>query len=336
MKYVTEKYRHDGWIVEWIEEFVNESCYNRLLERNSENIVICCDNLFGSFGCQVFSAEMFTSFKYYIHSLLTKKTNIKVLLAVHEHVFDEISPNHFSFSQKFHVVVEMNNLSTTEALLIYKMQQKKSDIEQESIPFDTFMKLYENKSPVVGSPFQTLMISANPGVFGTEAFCNQPFQHLTEQFTDLYYRNEEIFYSFLYIMCVMIFDTKEGELKRSIANAIYPRLDKNTVEKYLNVPDLSPYLQIDGNCVETKHDVISIALFHTFIMKSKKPWSIFSACDIRGILELIRPDNLHEKLHPFAVLLSKETLHEAKTVLKTKIGHDKENIRGHPLSGHFL
>lgn len=51
LKYVIEKYRYDGWIVEWIEEFVNEFCYNRLFVYNLENIVICCDNLFGLFGC---------------------------------------------------------------------------------------------------------------------------------------------------------------------------------------------------------------------------------------------------------------------------------------------
>lgn len=63
--------------------------------------------------------------------------------------------------------------------------------------------------------------------------------------------------------------------------------------------------------MESKHDVITIALVHTFMMQSMKPWSIFLTCDIRGILELVRPDDQRNKLHQFAVPLSRETLHEA-------------------------
>lgn len=133
--------------------------------------------------------------------------------------------------------------------------------------------------------------------------------------------------------CVVIFDKRDDELKRGIANAIHPRLDKNTIEYYL--PKLGPYIQNDGNTVEIKHEVIAIALFHTFMMQSIKPWSIFPACDIRRILGLIRPDDQRNKLHQFFVPLSRETLHGAKKILKTKVFQDKVDIIGHPLSEHF-
>lgn len=334
LAYVAKKYRDDGWTIKWMEELVDESHFNNLLERDMEKLLLCCDNLFGTFGCRVFSVKEFDRFHHFMKRFLNLDENIKVLLGIHEHVIEEISPKHSLVSQDYNAFVELDSLSRSEALLIYMMQQEKANIKQEYIPFDDFLELVENRSDIVGTPFQTLMISVAPDVFGTKAFFNQSFQQLTEHFTGLYYRNEEIFYSLLYIMCVMIFDTNEGELERSIANAIYPRLDKNTVEMNLNVPDLSSYLQIDGACVKTKHDVISIALFHTFMMESKKSGSIFSACNIRGILELIRPDYPHEKLHPFAVPLSKKTLHKVKTIL-TKIDHDKVDIRGHPFSEHF-
>lgn len=87
--------------------------------------------------------------------------------------------------------------------------------------------------------------------------------------------------------------------------------------------------------MKIKHEVISIALFHAFMMQSIKPWSIFPACDIRVILGLTRPENQRNKLHQFSVPLSRETLHGAKTIIKTKIFHNEVDIRGHPLLAHF-
>lgn len=334
LKYVARKYRDDGWTIKWIEEFMDESFFNNVIESNTDKIVICCDNLFGSFGCQVFSDKMFDNFHYFMHSIHKfESKNIKVLLGIHEHVIEEISSKHSLVSKDYNAFVEMNSLSQSEALLIYIKQQENSNVKQEYIPFEDFLELNENRSANVGAPFQTLMISAAPDVFGTKTFCNQPFQLLTEHFSELLYRNEEMFFSLLYVMCVVIFDKRDDELKRGIANAINPRLDKITIEYYLQ--ELGPYIQNDGNTVEIKHEVISIALFHTFMMQSIKPWSIFPACDIRRILGLIRPDDQRNKLHQFFVPLSRETLHVAKEILKTKVFHDKVDIRGHPLSEHF-
>lgn len=333
LEYVARKYKDDGWTINWIKEFMDESFFNNVMKSNTDKIMICCDNLFGPFGCQVFFDEMFDNFHYFMHSIHKSENNIKVLLGIHEHVLEEISSKNSLVSKDYNAFVEMNSLSQSEALLIYIKQQEKSNVKQEYIPFEDFLELNENRSANVGAPFQTLMISAAPDVFGTKTFCNQPFQLLTEHFSELLYRNEEMFFSLLYVMCVVIFDKRDDELKRGIANAINPRLDKFTIEYYLQ--ELGPYIQNDGNTVEIKHEVISIALFHTFMMQSIKPWSIFPACDIRRILGLIRPDDQRNKLHQFFVPLSRETLHGTKEILKTKVFHDKVDIRGHPLSEHF-
>lgn len=333
LEYIARKYRDDGWTIQWIEELMDESLFNNVIESNTDKNFICCDNLFGSFGCQVFSDKMLDAFHYFMHSIHKSEKNTKVLLGIHEHVIEEISSKQSLVSQDYNTFVEMDSLSQSEAIIIYILQQEKSNIKQENIPFEDCLELNRNRSANVGAPFQTLMISAAPDVFGTRAFCNQPFQLLTEHFSELLYDNEEMFFSLLYVMCVVVFDKREGELKRGIVNEIYPRLDKNTVEYYL--PELGPYIQDDGNTVEIKHEVISIALFHTFMMQSKKPWSIFAACNIRRILGLIRPDDQRNKLHHFAVPLSRETLHEAKAIIKTKIVHNEVDIRGHPLLEHF-
>ncbi|XP_052714945.1 uncharacterized protein LOC128188130 [Crassostrea angulata] len=332
LKYVARKYRNDGWTIKWIEEFIDEFFFDNVIEKKTDEIMICCDNLLGSFGCQVFSDEMFDKFHYFMHSIHKSENNIKMLLGIHEHVIEEISSKHSLVSQDYNALVDMDSLSQSEALLIYIKQQENTNVKQQYIPFEDFLELNKNRSANIGAPFQTLMISVAPNIFSTRSFCDKPFQLLTENFSELLYDNEAMFFSLLYVMCVVVFDKREGGLKRGIANAIYPRLDKNTVEYYL--PELGPYIQDDGNTVEIKHDVISIALFHTFMMQSTKPWSIFPACDIRRILELIRPDDQCTKFHHFAVPLSRKTLHAAKTI-KTEIFHNNVDIRGHPLMEHF-
>lgn len=181
LKYDTEKYRDDGWMIKWIEEFMDESFFKNVIESNTDKIMICCDNLFGPFGCQVFSDKMFDNFHYCMRSI-HKSENIKVLLGIHEHVIEEISSKHSLVSQDYNVFVEFNSLSHSEALLIYIMQQEKANIKQEYIPFNDILELIENRSATVGTPFQTLMISAAPDVFGTKAFCKKPFQLLTAFF----------------------------------------------------------------------------------------------------------------------------------------------------------
>lgn len=329
LKYVALKYRNDGWAIKWIEELMNDSFFNSVMESNTDKIMICCDNLFGSFGCQQFSDIMIDKFHLDMRTIINSENDIKVLLGIHEHVIEEISSKHSLVSQDYNAFVNLDSLSQSEALLIYMMQQEKSNIKQKNIPFDDFLELIENRSAIVGTPFQTLMISASPDDFGTKAFCNQPFQFLTERFSKLLDRNKEMFLSLLYVMCVVFFDKRENGLKRGIANAIDPCLDKNTIKHYL--PELGQYIQDDGDTVKIKHDVIAIALFNTFMMQSEKPWSIFPACDIRRISELIRPEDQRNKFHHFAVPLSRKTLNEAKATIKTKIVHNNLDTRGHPL-----
>lgn len=179
---------------------MDESFLNSVFDINSDRIIICCDNLFGSVGCHVFSHEKIDKFHYIMHSILRLDKNIKVLLGIHEHVIDELSSNHLLILQEYKAIVELD-ISQSEALLIYIVQKERSNMKQDYMPFDDFLEVIENRSAFSGTPFQTLMISSSPVVFGTKAFCNQPFQQLTEHFTKLYHCDKEMFCS-LFISCV--------------------------------------------------------------------------------------------------------------------------------------
>lgn len=294
LEYVTKKYRKDGWTVEWMEESYDESCTERLRHCDLDKTVICVDNLFGVYGCQVFFDEMFNKFKQFMREIVCWNKTPIVLLGIHQHVFDEISPEHYPFPKDDSLFIDFNKMSQSEALQIYKLQQEKNKSKQGNISVEDFLKLTEQRSSEVGTPFQTLMISAAPDVFGTKRFCNQPFQTLTEHFSYLYNTEREMLCSLFYI------------LDMNVANAISTSLNKNTIAYYL--PQLAPYTHDDGNAIEIKHDLIAMALIHALMRKSEYLWTVLKVYDNTRTLELVRPDDQYVRPHKFAVPLRRECL----------------------------
>lgn len=316
LEYVTKKYKKDGWTVEWMEESFDKSCNERLLHCDLDKTVICIDNLFGVFGCQVFFDKMFDTFKKFVREIVHWNKTPIVLLGIHQHVFDEIPPEHYPFPKDDSLFIDLKNMSQSEALQIYKLQQEKHKSKQGSISVEDFLKLTEQRSSEVGTPFQTLMISAAPNVFGNKRFCNQPFQALNEHFNSLYNTEREMFCSLFYIMCVTIFNPSANKLDMDVANAISTSLNKDTIDYYLS--QLAPYTHDDGNAIEIKHDLIAIALIHTFLRKSENLWTVLKVYDNTRTLELVRPDDRYARPHRFAVPLRREMFTKALSVLEEK------------------
>lgn len=317
LDFVTKKYRKDGWTVEWMEESIDESCTERLHNYDLDKTVICVDNLFGVFGCQVFYDEMFNKFKLFMREIVRWNKPPIVLLGIHQHVFDEIPPEHYPFPKDDSLFIDLKIISQSEALQIYKLQREMNKSKQDNISVEDFLKLIEHRSSEVGTPFQTLMISAAPDVFGTKRFCNQPFQTLTEHFSYLYNTEREMFCSLFYIMCVTFFNPSANNLDVDVANAISTSLKKNIIGYYLS--QLVPYTHDDGNAIEIKHDLIAIALIHALMRKSENLRIVLKVYDNTRSLELVRPDDRYARPHQFAVPLRKEMFTKALSVLKEKI-----------------
>lgn len=315
-EYVTKKYRKDGWTVEWMEESFDESCTERLRHCDLDKTVICVDNLFGVYGCQVFFDEMFNKFQQFMREIVCSNKTPIVLLGIHQHVLDEISSEHYPFPKDDSFFIDLNEMSQSEALQIYKLQQEKNKSKQGDILVEDFLELIKQRSKEVGTPFQTLMISVAPGAFGNKWFCSQPFQSLTEHFSNLYNTERELFCSLFYIMCVTIFNPSADKLDMDVANAISTSLNKNTIAYYLS--QLAPYTHDDGNAIEIKHDLIAIALFHAYVRKAENILTVLKACDSRKMLELMRPEDRYVRLHQFAVPLRREMFTKALSVLKEK------------------
>lgn len=317
LEYVTKKYREDGWTVEWMDVSFDESCIERLPIHGIEKTVICIDNLFGVFGCQVFVNDLFNKFKRFMREIVNWGKQPIVLLGIHQHVFEDISPENNPFPKDKSLFIDLDAMSQSEALQIYKLQQENNKRKQDDISVKDFLRLIEQRSSEVGTPFQTLMISAAPDVFGTKWFCSrQPFQTLTEHFSNLYNNERELFCSLLYIMCVSIFDPSADELDMDVVNAIGTSLNKNTIAYYLS--QLAPYTHDDGNVLEIKHDLIAIALIHAFMRKSENLWTVLKVYDNTRTLELVRPDDRYARPHQFALPLRREMFTKALSVLKEK------------------
>lgn len=316
LEYVTKKYREDGWTIEWMDVSLDESCIERLPIHGIEKTVICIDNLFGVFGCQVFVNDLFNKFKRFMRKIVNRGKQPIVLLGIHQHVFEDISPENNPFPKDESLFIDLNKISQSEALQIYKLQQKNNKSKQGDISVEDFLRLIEQRSSEVGTPFQTLMISAAPGVFGNKWFCSQPFQTMTEHFNCLYNTEREMFCSLFYIMCVTIFNPRADELDMDVVNAISTSLNRNTIAYYLS--QLAPYTHDDGNVIEIKHDLITIALIHALIRKSENPWKVLKVYDNTRTLELVRPDDPYARPHKFAVPLRREMFAKALSVLEEK------------------
>ena len=333
LDYVTGVFKDEGWQIECMEEFIDESCIDRALKSNKT--VLYCDNYCGSFGCQMFSKEVLARNERTIEAILSSERGIRVLIGIHNHVYDEINStiSHRCFLQQTNSLVDLDSLSESELLWIYKTQEEKGTKKQETKSYEDLLAITTRRSDMVGIPFQTMMMHALPDICFSEAFCNNPFQIITEHFKMLSRQDKRKFDSFLYIMCAMIFNQNAEKFDQRVASAISNDLDIHWVKYY--VKELASFIKVEDNCVELKHELIAIAVFHTFLEVFENPWSIFSACDIRKTLELIRPEDENRKPHPFAIPLSRVSFKSIRLTLETRIREANMNMEGHPLMNYF-
>lgn len=80
-----------------MEESFDEFYIERIPKHVIEKTVICVDNLFGVFGCQVFVNDLFNKFKRFMREIVNWGKQLIVLLGIHQHVFEDISPERTLF-----------------------------------------------------------------------------------------------------------------------------------------------------------------------------------------------------------------------------------------------
>ncbi|XP_062592442.1 uncharacterized protein LOC134253874 [Saccostrea cucullata] len=156
LDYVSKKYKEEGWQIECCDNFnfVEKSRIDAAL--TTRKTVLFCDNLFGTFGCQVFSKQVFRDFEYVIRTLLNQdKNKLKILLGIHVHVLDEINRiGCGSTLQDKSRIIELDNLSKSEILHIYQLQQRSSNCNQLPTSYTDVLDFLEYSSDSIGKPFR--------------------------------------------------------------------------------------------------------------------------------------------------------------------------------------
>ncbi|XP_061197595.1 uncharacterized protein LOC133205743 [Saccostrea echinata] len=288
MRYVQDRYKGKGWRTVWFEEYINE---NELMENEIKNTVLCCDNLFGTFNCNVFSLETVTGFEHVIQKQREKcKGHLKVLLGIHQHVYDAALKFGRVRIMDTKNLIDIDHLDKAEVLLIWKDLKKEDHCVRDpscwfkNIEFTSvFSKLLLNQG-LVGNPILMLMYCQHHDFFTNEEFTKSPVTTLVNHFKRMREENKELFFVLVYIMFVRVYNVNQDIMPwaGSLSAELTEDSIKRCVEKY---PE---YLIEENNTVELRHELLNISLFKT----SYDTYTVFSTlvhhCDISTILQLTR------------------------------------------------
>ncbi|XP_062570695.1 uncharacterized protein LOC134232722 isoform X2 [Saccostrea cucullata] len=174
LKYVAEKYRKEGWKVEWTEKIP--------LPTYKQKVLLCCDNLFGEVAYEYFTLEQLKSIKELLEECSqcqgdSKTKKFKLLVSVHNHVLQELEKDrreNFQSLKNRNFTVEMDRLKSAELYLIFKTTIEKGCSSHKDCwykkndfsPVDTKLKSNSGK---VGDPFLLMALAKNHNLFN-EAF----------------------------------------------------------------------------------------------------------------------------------------------------------------------
>ncbi|XP_048748324.2 uncharacterized protein LOC125660635 [Ostrea edulis] len=289
MRYIQEKYEDKGWRSVWFEEYVNE---DDLRGNEIQDTLLCCDNLFGTFNCCVFSSESVTSFEDVMKSKRERyKEHLKVVLGIHQHVYDEVMK--FSRPQIFEnkkSVVEMDALREAELLLIWKELKKEGHCVRDpscyfkSIEFSSVLTKLSLNQGSIGNPFLLSMYTHHHDLFANDNFTKSPVTTLVDKFNRMREENKELFYSLVYILYVRVHI--KGQAIRDWAGLIDSGLTKSSLEKC--AAKFPGYLSEDYNTLELKHELLNIALFKECFEIKEILSSLVHHCDKETVLQVTR------------------------------------------------
>ncbi|XP_062595994.1 uncharacterized protein LOC134257385 [Saccostrea cucullata] len=289
MRYIQDKYKDRGWRNVWFEEYLNE---NKLMENEIINVFLCCDNLFGTFNCNVFSLETITGFEHVIKKQRERcKGHLKVLLGIHQHVYDEVLK--LGRVQIFDTknLIDVDHLDKAEMLLIWKELKKEGHCVRDiscwfnDIKFSSVFSKLSHNHGLVGNPILISMYCQHHDFFSNEEFTKASVTALVNHFKRMHEVNHGLFNVLTYIMFVRVYKKNEGLMPWS--GMLSAELTEDSIKRCV---EMYPEYLIEKKCtVELRHELLNISLFKA----SYDTWTVFTSlvhhCDISTILQLTRP-----------------------------------------------
>ncbi|XP_061162594.1 uncharacterized protein LOC133171810 [Saccostrea echinata] len=288
MRYIQDRYEDKGWRTVWFEEYINE---NELMENEIKDSLLCCDNLFGAFNCNVFSLETVTGFEHIIQKQREIcKGHLKCLLGIHQHVYDAaLKFGRVRFMDTKNLI-DIDHLDKAEMLLIWKELKKESHCVHgpscwfKNIEFTSVSSKLLLNQGIVGNAFLMLMYCKHHDFFSNEEFTKSPVTRLVNHFKRMKEENKELFFVLVYIMFIRVYNVNQDVMPwaGSLSEELTEESIKRCVKKY---PE---YLTEENDTVELKHELLNISLFKASYDISTVLSALVHHCDIWTILQLTR------------------------------------------------
>lgn len=332
LKYVDEHYRGNQWEVKWKEEIITPS---DLYVQENKKLLLCCDNLFGAYN-----RGQFASTSEIIEALenLEKKGDgeLKVVLAIHNHVYDELLKSlNIKALQNKRVVVDFNEFSDAEMLLILNDQKKRGHCTRDrKCPFrDVDCRsiqgtLKENPGQT-GDPLLTLLYSNLHDLFSKKEATQNIVRELCTIYQNMSEKSPELFHILFYIMMV---GTQKLKNKLPDWAIELGGISNEKVEQ--NVCHLDAFLvgRIDGQGLQMKHDLFSFALFKFCAYHTEYQFILLHHSQFQMIEEIMRPVSSPTQ-SDFCVVLKEEMI----PVLVSRIVGQNLHMymKSRPLMEHF-
>ncbi|XP_062586866.1 uncharacterized protein LOC134248481 isoform X2 [Saccostrea cucullata] len=329
LKYFDELYRGLGWVVKWREEVVNSPDVDI---KENEEVLLCCDNFFGTYERCVYSVT-----SEIIDCLNHPKKNdgsgqLKILLAIHDHVYDGLQSNtSLNILQNKRAVVDLNELTDAEQMLIFKEQRKNGHCTIDpkcwfrKVDFESLKNALKGNSGLIGDPALSLIYCNHHDIFANKEATLNPLKTLCSLFQNISSEKPDLFNILVFTMFIKT-HTFDKEMPDWAAAEPFGLTTDDIQE---NIRHLHGYLHVsvDGRTMKMKHELLSIALFHVCARNPIYLTALLNHCHFGMIEQLLRPPII-ETQAGFSIILD-ETNFQA---LISRIMRDNMyvNLLNHP------
>lgn len=340
LKYIDRQYRRNQWNVKREIGSFTESDVNMYVHVDETRTLLCCDDLFGVYNRGYF-AETTETIKALENIEQKVNQELKVVLAIHDHVFEELQKSHFiNVFENKRVIVDFNKLSDAEMLLIFNNQRKNGHCAKNpkcwfrNVGFESIQDTLKENPGKVGNPVLTLLYSNLHDTFAQKKDTQDIVKGLCSIFQNMLENSPDLFHVLLYVMFVETHSLDENveEWASKLGG-----LNSTKVEQNVCHLDAFLFVKADRKSIEIKHELLRFALFKCC---AKSEWYmslLLKHCKFQMIEEIIRPVPSSNRNKPvsspnqseFCVILKKEMY----DVFRSRIRGENlfPKIKFHPL-----
>nr|XP_034339418.1 uncharacterized protein LOC117693156 isoform X4 [Crassostrea gigas] len=278
--------KENGWEPAWVE---SENLKEEI--SHEKPTIHFLDNLFGRFGCSVFSQDAVNQTEEVLKEIHSSKSKTKVVIGIHTHVYDEVKKFFkLNFLQQKNITVEMDNLSEAETLLIYKEQVKSGHCTREpscwfnAIGFQSVLDKLSKNQGHIGGPFLSLMYCNQHELFSDDAFSVNPVKTLMQHFERIRKDSPERYDCLVYLMCVQQHNLEEEPKKW--AGLMSVEMTKNNLNELAKT---SGFVKVNDNTASLVHELLTTVLIKSASESRVLVLPVLQMCKSDVVIQLLRP-----------------------------------------------